>query len=113
MIEDFSSNEVEFDRRFRTEDPWHYLLQLHWAEGFRCSRCGHDQFGMSSRGLYLCRHCDYQHSVTAGTIFHGTSKPLALWWLSPRKNGLNATTLQALLGFSSYQTAWSIAHAGR
>ncbi len=113
MIEDFPNNEVEFDRRFHSEEAClGYLLQLRWPEGFTCSRCGHDQYWMSSRGLYLCKHCEHQHSVTAGTIFHATRKPLtlwfkALWWFSTRKNGLNATTLQALLGFSSYQTAWS------
>jgi len=80
MTEDFPSNEVEFHRRFHTEEAClDYLLQLPcWPEGFRCSRCGHDKYWISSRGLYLCRHCDHQHSVTAGTIFHGTRKPLRL-----------------------------------
>lgn len=49
--------------------------------------------------------------MTAGTIFHGTRKPLsfwfkALWWFSTRKSGVNATALQNLIGFRSYQTAW-------
>jgi len=113
MIEDFPHNEVDFDRRFRTEHAClDYLFQLRWPEGFKCSRCGHNEYWTSSRGLYLCRHCDHQQSVTAGTIFHGTRKPLvlwfkALWWFSTRKNGVNATALQELLGLRSYQTAWS------
>ncbi|SHJ34045.1 Transposase zinc-ribbon domain-containing protein, partial [Malonomonas rubra DSM 5091] len=77
MIEDFPNNEVEFDRRFHSEEAClDYLLQLRWPDGFKCTRCGHDKYWMSSRGLYLCRHCEHHHSVTAGTIFHGTRKPL-------------------------------------
>ncbi len=112
MTEDFPSNEVEFDRRFHSEDAClNYLFQLRWPEGFNCTRCGHSRYWISSRGLYLCRCCDHQQSVTAGTIFHGTKKSLtlwfkALWWFSTCKNGVNATALQERLGFSSYQTAW-------
>jgi len=112
MTEDFPSNEVEFDRRFHSEHAClDYLFQLRWPEGFKCSRCGHDKHWLSSRGLYLCCHCAHQQSVTAGTIFHGTRKPLtlwfkALWWFSTCKNGVNATALQERLGLGSYQTAW-------
>ena len=55
--------------------------------------------------------CEKQLSVTAGTIFHGSKKPLAvwfkaLWWFSTRKAGVNAVALKELLGLGSYQTAW-------
>jgi hypothetical protein len=112
MTEDFPKNEVDFDRRFHSEQAClDYLYQLRWPEGFRCSRCSHNEFWKSSRGLYLCRQCNHQQSVTAGTIFHGTRKPLtlwfkALWWFSTRKASVNATALQELLGLGSYQTAW-------
>ena len=112
MIEDFPKNEVEFDRRFYSEVACiEYLFQLRWPEGFSCSHCGHTRYWTSSRGLYLCRHCEHQQSVTAGTIFHGTRKPLtlwfkALWWFSTRKTSVNATSLKELLGLGSYQTAW-------
>jgi len=112
MIEDFPKNEVEFDSRFRTEEAClNYLFHLRWPEGFRCIRCGHEGYWTSARRLLLCSHCGHQHSVTAGTIFHGTRKPLtlwfkALWWFSTRKTSVNATALQELLGLRSYQTAW-------
>lgn len=112
MIEDFPKNEVEFDRRFHTESACtEYLFQLRWPEGFRCIHCGHAGYWTSTRGLYLCCQCEHQHSVTAGTIFHGTRKPLtlwfkALWWFTTRKSGVNATALKELLGLGSYQTAW-------
>jgi len=112
MFEDFPKNEVEFDRRFHTEGAClEYLYQLRWPEGFGCTRCGHHKHWTSARGLYLCCQCGHQHSVTAGTIFHGTRKSLilwfkALWWFSTRKSSVNATALKELLGLGSYQTAW-------
>jgi hypothetical protein len=112
MVADFPKNEVEFDRRFRTQGAClEYLFRLRWPEGFRCIRCGYAGYWTSTRGLYLCCQCGHQHSATAGTIFHGTRKPLtlwfkALWWFSTRKSGVNAKALQELLGLGSYQTAW-------
>jgi len=112
MYEDFPKNELEFDRRFSHEQAClEYLFQLRWPEGFVCPNCGHTGFWKSARDLYLCQHCQKQHSVTAGTIFHGTKKPLivwfkALWWFSTRKSGINAVALQEWLGLGSYRTAW-------
>lgn len=112
MHEDFPKNELEFDRRFSNEAAClEYLFQLRWPQGFVCPDCRHTKYWKSSRGLYLCRQCQRQQSVTAGTIFHGTKKPLtvwfkALWWFSTRKSGVNAVALKELLGLGSYQTAW-------
>ena len=112
MKEDFPKNEVEFDRRFFTDQAClEYLFQLRWPDGFVCPQCGHTRYWRSARRLYLCRQCEHQQSVTAGTIFHGTKKPLrvwfkALWWFSTRKSSVNAVSLQELLGLGSYQTAW-------
>lgn len=112
MFEEFPKNEVEFDRRFREEQACReYLFNLRWPEGFICAGCGHSFYWETSRGLYVCRDCEYQQSVTAGLIFHGTRKPLtawfkALWWFSTCKSGVSAVALKELLGFGSYQTAW-------
>jgi hypothetical protein len=51
-------------------------------------------------------------SVTAGTLFERTKLPLKIWFLSiwfvtSQKNGANALGLQRVLGFGSYQTAWT------
>jgi hypothetical protein len=61
--------------------------------------------------LYICKACEHNQSVTAGTIFHSTKKPLtawfkALWWFATRKSGVNVINLQDLLGLGSYTTAW-------
>lgn len=53
-----------------------------------------------------------------GTIFHRTRTPLmvwfaAAWYMTSAKNGVSAKTLHRLLGFGSYQTAWSMLHRFR
>jgi len=112
MNNDFPKNEIEFDRRFSSEESClAYLFQLRWPEGYICPCCGHSEYWRASRGRYLCRQCKHSQSLTAGTIFHGTRKSLrlwfkALWWFSTSKNGVNASALKDLLGLGSYQTAW-------
>jgi transposase-like protein len=66
-------------------------------------------------GLWLCRSCRRQTSVTAGTIFQDTRTPLPLWfraiWLvASQKNGVSAMSVQRTLGLKSYQTAWAWLH---
>ncbi len=68
-----------------------------------------------SRGLFLCQKCRYQISVTSGTIFHQTRKPLrvwfeAMWHVTNHKYGANALGLQRILGLGSYHTAWQWLH---
>ena len=65
--------------------------------------------------LFHCAGCGRQVSVTAGTIFQGTRKPLqmwfrAMWWVTSQKNGASAKGLQQSLGLGSYQTAWAWLH---
>lgn len=111
--EDFPDCEIEFDQRFSTFDAcYEYLAQTKWPNGFICEECGHDTFWLSSKYIYICRKCEHQHSLTAGTIMHGTKKPItywfkAMWWFTTRKAGVNAVNLQDLLGLGSYHTAWN------
>jgi transposase-like protein len=53
--------------------------------------------------------------VTAGTIFQDTRTPLttwfrAMWWVTSQKTGASAKGLQQVLGFGSYETAWTWLH---
>ena len=80
--------------RFGTEQACReYLMQLRWPQGFRCPRCEGQRTRRSRRGLLRCGQCDYQASVTAGTIFQDTRLPLrtwyrAMWWVKlPEKRG--------------------------
>lgn len=66
-------------------------------------------------GLWLCRGCRRQVSVTAGTIFHRTRLPLtlwfrAIWYVTSQKNGTSAMGVQRVLGLGSYRTAWTWLH---
>ena len=83
-----------------------------------CPRCGIQSSWASKRNLLLCADCGYQASVTAGTIFQDTRKPLTLWfraawWVTTQKGGASALELQRVLGLGSYVTAWTWLHKFR
>src|SRR5665647_963208 len=112
-IEDYPRTIMEFEQCFATEEACRgYLFQLRWPEGFCCPRCGHRQALATKRRLYRCRQCDYQVSVTAGTIFQDTRKPLRLWFraiwhVTSQKIGVSALGLQRVLGLPRYETTWT------
>jgi len=112
-IEDYPRTILEFEQCFGTEEACRrYLFQLRWPEGFCCPRCGHRQAWATKRRLYRCRQCDYQVSVTAGTIFQDTRKPLRLWFraiwhVTSQKIGVSALGLQRVLGLPRYETTWT------
>ena len=112
-VEDYPRTILEFEQCFSTEEACRgYLFQLRWPEGFCCPRCGHRQAWATKRRLYRCRQCDYQVSVTAGTIFQDTRKPLRLWFraiwhVTSQKIGVSALGLQRVLGLPRYETTWT------
>src|ERR1700730_6730083 len=92
-----------------------YLVGLRRPDGFRCPGCGEQKTWPLSDILLQCSACNYQSSVTAGTIFQDTRKPLRLWfraawWVTSQKNGASAMGLQRVLGLKSYKTAWTWLH---
>ena len=113
VTDDFPNSEIDFDQRFSSIDVcYEYLARTKWPDGFICEKCGHNAYWISSKNIYICKKCEHQLSLTAGTIMHGTKKPItywfkAMWWFTTRKSGVNAVNLQELLGFGSYHTAWS------
>jgi transposase-like protein len=115
-MEDYPRTVLELEERFATEDAcWNYLFKLRWPDGFICPRCGTAENWTATRGRLICRSCRYQGSVTAGTIFQDTRKPLRLWlqavWhVTSQKNGASAVSLQQVLGLGSYVTAWTWLH---
>ncbi|MHC1623662.1 MAG: IS1595 family transposase [Candidatus Methanospirareceae archaeon] len=112
-MEDYPKTILDFEQRFATEEACReYVVQLRWPEGFCCPRCGHGEVWIMKRGLYWCRQCDYQVSVTAGTIFQDSRKSLrlwfrAIWYVVNQKHGVSALGLQRVLGLGSYRTAWT------
>ena len=115
-MEDYPRTGLELEDRFGTEEAClSYLAKLRWPEGFICPRCRASGGWPASRGRWICRHCRYQASVTAGTIFQDTRKPLrmwfgALWHVTSQKTGASAVSLQQELGLGSYLTAWTWLH---
>jgi transposase-like protein len=116
MDEDYPANLIELEERFTTEGACErYLVSLRWPGGFVCPRCQRKGAWASRRGLLICQACQYQASITAGTIFQDTRKPLRLWFraiwhITSQKNGASALGLQRELGLGSYVTAWSWMH---
>lgn len=106
----------EFEKRFATEAQCRdYLFELRWLDGFVCPKCENRKAWPVGSVLFECSKCGHQASVIAGTIFQDTRKPLkawftAIWWVTTQKNGANATGLQQVLGFKSYETAWTWLH---
>ena len=115
-MEDYPRTVEEFERRFSAEDACRaYIEALRWPDGFRCPDCGGKSATVVRTGLYQCRGCRHQTSVTAGTIFQDTRKPLvmwfrAMWYVTSQKNGASALGLQRVLGLGSYETAWTWLH---
>lgn len=92
-----------------------YLAGVRWPDGFVCPACGGTESWTTSRGLWMCRGCGRQTSVTAGTIFHRSRYPLrtwfgAMWFVCSQKTGTSALSLQKMFGFGSYETAWAWLH---
>lgn len=115
-MKDYPADMTDFMDMFPTEDAClEYLSLVRWPDGYACLRCGSKNYWKKARGLFACRDCCYEASVTAGTLFHGTHKPLrfwfeAIWYVVNQKNGVSALGLQKALGFGSYQTAWEWLH---
>ena len=114
---DYPRTFQEFDVRFVSEEACReYLRRLRWPQGFQCPHCGvPGEPWMTARGVLHCRACQGQTSVTAGTVFEGTRKPLrtwflAMWFVTSQKHGASALGLQRVLGLGSYQTAWAWLH---
>jgi len=113
----FPTSIFDFQHQFSTEDAClRFLIQSRWPDGFRCPRCGHDQFyWKAQRQLLQCKACGYQASVTAGTVMHRTKIPLTAWFhaaylVSTITPGISAMQLQRQLGSVTYKTAFMMLH---
>jgi transposase-like protein len=114
---DYPRTFQEMDDRFRDDAGCReYIRHLRWPEGFVCPHCeGIGEPWMMSDGLLRCRSCHGRTSLTAGTVFQDTRKPLrmwflAMWFVTSQKNGVSALGLQRVLGLGSYETAWTWLH---
>ena len=106
----------EFERRFSTEAACiDYLRDRRWGGRFQCPRCGESRaWQLRTRPLDQCVTCGHQVSLTAGTLFHGTRKPLRLWFrvigeVVFSKRGCSALEISRRFGLR-YATAWTWLH---
>jgi transposase-like protein len=109
-------NLVDINTLFATEDKCRELLvRLRFPEGPHCLRCKGPVVELETeKQLFYCKDCDYQFSVTSGTVFNDSHLPLAKWFLTTHllceaKKGMSACQVQRTVGMS-YKTAWYLCH---
>ena len=110
------ADELEnFYAKFRDEDACRKrLYEWRWPKGFKCEECGsREYYRHRQRGLFQCKNCGYQSSLTAGTLFHGSKVKLKKWFLLiylmiRLGKGLNLTRLQYHVKFGSSRTIWGM-----
>jgi len=110
-------NLVDITTMFPTDERCREILtRLRWPEGVRCPRCNMDVVELETeKTLYYCKQCNYQFTVTAGTIFNDSHLPLTKWFMATlllceAKKGMSACQIQRTLGLGSYKTAWYLCH---
>lgn len=103
----------EFMDQFATDDACRkYLSDIRWSDGFVCPKCSHTEAWTHSRGIFRCKRCQRDISVTAGTIFHKRHLPLriwfqAIWSVVSQKNGVSALGLSRSLGIGQ-KSGWHL-----
>lgn len=97
-----------------------YLESLRWPKGPVCPHCGSNEAhyqlnGTAHRpGLWKCKDCREQFSVTVGTVFERSKIPLSKWLMAvyllcSSKKGMSSHQLHRTLGVT-YKTAWFMTH---
>jgi transposase-like protein len=119
-------NLSELAKHFSNEDKARELLeQMRWgASGAVCPRCGGaDPYKLTAKpgstsgvrkGVWKCKGCRKQFTVTVGTVFEDSHVPISKWLLSihlicASKKGMSAHQLHRMIGVT-YKTAWFIFH---
>lgn len=99
-----------------------HLEAQRWPNGPECPHCGEHHKNSITKlegkahraGLYQCKSCREQFSVTVGTVFERSKVPLAKWVLATHlmaasKKGMSAKQIERMLGVT-YKTAWFMMH---
>lgn len=115
-MEEYPKTMLDLEKQFATEkECFEYLFKIRWPEGFICPKCKGTKAWLTNRGLYHCSHCGFQSSVTTGTVFQDTKKPLKMWFriiwhITSQKYGTNALGIQRIFGLGSYRIVWAWLH---
>src|SRR3990172_5855232 len=107
---------VELNNQFSTDEQCReFLVRLRWPDGVKCPKCKAKTFSrLFTQKKFECSKCEYQFSVTTGTIFHDSHLPLEKWFLTvllmiESRKGISANQVKRMLGVS-YKTAWYLCH---
>jgi len=110
----------EVNNLYGTDDRCRELLErLRWPAGVECPRCHDTRVSrLKQYARFECVGCEYQFTVTSGTIFHDSHLPLPIWFLATlllceAKKGMSAMQLKRTLWGQhkgSYKTAWYLCH---
>lgn len=114
---DFPKTATEFEERFATEENCRaYWRKARWGDTPACAKCQCTRLWTIRKGAWFeCADCHHQTSLTSGTLLDRTRKPLKMWFraifeISTRRTGISAKDLQRIMGFGSYETAWTWLH---
>lgn len=97
-----------------------YLEALRWLNGAVCPHCGvvGDHYALKGSahrpGLWKCKDCRKQFSVTVGTVFERSKIPLNKWLLAVHlmcasKKAISSHQIHRMLGVT-YKSAWFMTH---
>lgn len=113
-VENYPKNMSEFMENFRTEEQCRkYLISLLYPKGLACEKCQSKDVWKLKKGIWRCKKCRKDISITAGTAFQDTHIPLHIWfqavWLVvSQKNGISALGLAHALGIKREMTVWQL-----
>jgi transposase-like protein len=120
FLGDLAMTLLDLNQMFSTDDRCRELLErLRWPEGLMCPRCKDARVSrMKEWARFECVGCEYQFTVTSGTIFHDSHLPLPVWFLATlllceAKKGISALQLKRTIWGEhkgSYKTAWYLCH---
>lgn len=97
-----------------------YLEALRWPDGPVCPHCGciGDHYALKGKshrpGLWKCKDCRKQFSVTVGTVFERSKIPLNKWLMAVHlmcasKKAISSHQIHRMLGVT-YKSAWFMTH---
>jgi len=103
-----------------SEKAREYLEAIQWPNGPVCPHCGvqGDHYSLQGKahrvGLWKCKDCRQQFTVTVGTVFERSKIKLNVWLqavylICSSKKGISSHQLHRTLGVT-YKTAWFMSH---
>jgi transposase-like protein len=118
-------NLVTLAQEYADEDKARGLLEsLRWPHGAYCPHCKADEpYKLTPKptskrpartGLYKCRTCRKQFTVTVGSIFEDSHIPISKWLMAiflicSSKKGMSSHQLHRMLKIT-YKSAWFMTH---